>query len=184
MAGADISLFSLLGWVISAFASTLLVASCWHKWQDLALFRSHIEAYGLLPGAAADIATKALPLAELLAAVLVLVPQARGAGHVIALSLLLLYAAAMAINLLKGRTDLECGCGGPALRVGWALVARNLVLAALVWFAAFTPMGSNDGGSIAVAVGLGVLLWMLYALTEKVLGFLVKAKQLNAVNPT
>lgn len=181
MHGAEIN---LLGWVISAFVSTLLIASAWHKWQDLPLFRSHLEAYGLLPAAAAEGATYALPVAELLAAVLMLLPVAGVCGHALAMGLLLLYAAAMAINVLRGRTDLACGCGGPALRVGWGLVARNLVLSALLAGAAWHTGRIADTASWVTAMGAGVLLWVLYALIEKVMGYLAKAKQLHATNPT
>lgn len=181
MDGADINLW---GWVISAFVSTLLIASAWHKWQDLPLFRSHIEAYGLLPFAAAEVASYALPAAELLAAVLMLWPVVGVWARAMAMGLLLLYAAAMAINVLRGRTDLECGCGGPALRVGWRLVGRNLLLLALLGWAAQHTERMQDTASWAAALGAGVLLWVLYALMEKVMGYLAKAKQLQAANLT
>ncbi|HEY4663509.1 MAG TPA: MauE/DoxX family redox-associated membrane protein [Comamonas sp.] len=176
MSGAEIN---LLAGVISAFVSTLLIASAWHKWQDLPLFRSHIEAYGLLPGKAADVATYVLPVLEVTAAVLMWLPVASAACHGLALALLVVYAAAMAINVLQGRTDLECGCGGPSQRVGWGLILRNLVLAALTGLAGVFAGHLEGALAFATAIGAGVLLWMLYALIEKVWGFMAKAKSFN-----
>jgi hypothetical protein len=44
--------------------------------------------------------------------------------------LLVLFTGAIGINLMRGRTDIDCGCFGPALRQqlsGWLLL-RNLFL--------------------------------------------------------
>src|SRR5262249_43406760 len=68
--------------------------------------------------------------------------------------LLGLYAGAIAINLARGRRDIDCGCAGPAARrpiSGW-LVARNLVLAgiALAGCAPLAPrlLGWIDGFAV------------------------------------
>ena len=59
-------------------------------------------------------------------------PGLAGAG------LLLVYAAAIALNLARGRDAIDCGCGAPGdeRSIGVDLVARNLVLAALALGAA------------------------------------------------
>ncbi len=72
--------------------------------------------------------------------------------------MLLVYAAAVGVNLRRGRRHIDCGCAGPAARrpiSGW-LVARNVVLAAaalaglapvaprgLVWVDAFTVVAAT-----------------------------------------
>src|SRR3990170_4114641 len=60
------------------------------------------------------------------------------AGHKLAdrerlVALLAAYALAIAINLLRGRTRIDCGCLGFGRhdRIAWTMVARNLVLIAL-----------------------------------------------------
>ncbi|WP_278043194.1 MauE/DoxX family redox-associated membrane protein [Paenibacillus elgii] len=47
--------------------------------------------------------------------------------------LLLMYSIALAINLLRGRKELSCGCGGLAGNhsISWMLVWRNLFLMAM-----------------------------------------------------
>ena len=63
----------------------------------------------------------------------------RRPGHVAMImenhpELLALYAGAMAVNLARGRRDLDCGCAGPGVRrpVGEGLLIRNGALIA-VW---------------------------------------------------
>jgi hypothetical protein len=79
------------------------------------------------------------------------------------MALLLVFAAAMAINIRRGRTQIDCGCGLSALRqgLGWPLVARNLALAAVL------GLRLADGAMLAttemlVAAMSGVVLFLLY----------------------
>ena len=44
-------------------------------------------------------------------------------------ALLLIYAAAIAANLYRGRSWIDCGCGGGGM-LSWTMVVRNAVLAA------------------------------------------------------
>jgi hypothetical protein len=61
---------------------------------------------------------------------LILVPATRSAAAVVAAVLLSVYALAMAVNMLRGRADIDCGCGGqPQLLSPWLLL-RNAVLVA------------------------------------------------------
>jgi hypothetical protein len=47
--------------------------------------------------------------------------------------LLVLFAGAIAVNVMRGRTDIDCGCFRSALRqnLSWWLVLRNAVLLVL-----------------------------------------------------
>ncbi|MEF9603853.1 methylamine utilization protein MauE, partial [Paracoccus sp. PXZ] len=66
------------------------------------------------------------------AAGLVMTPLAAPAA-ITAAGLLLVFAAALAINVLRGRTQIDCGCFRNGLKqpVSWLLVLRNLVLTGL-----------------------------------------------------
>jgi drug/metabolite transporter (DMT)-like permease len=57
----------------------------------------------------------------------------RRIGACAAAAQLILFAVAIAINLRRGRTSIDCGCFGSRLRQGLSvwMVARNLVLALL-----------------------------------------------------
>jgi hypothetical protein len=146
-----------------ALTAALLLHAAAAKAGDLALFEQHLAAYGVPPRLLGS-AARLLPAAEGLTVIALLSPW-RGAGAALAAALLLLYAAAMAWQRLHGRV-LDCGCGGAPLRVSWALVARNLVLAAIAAAAAVPVaqrgLGVADALVIAAAVVLGTLLYAAF----------------------
>ncbi len=102
------------------------------KLRDPVAFAGAVANYRLLPPALVAPFALALPPAELATALGLLVPASRPAAAWAAGFLLLLFAAAMAVNLLRGRRDVDCGCHGGLLRqrIAWPLVWRNLALAA------------------------------------------------------
>jgi uncharacterized membrane protein YphA (DoxX/SURF4 family) len=153
------SLDPLLVWIAVACTATLFAHAAITKLGDRALFEQHLAAYGV-PSALGGALAWLLPLAEAATALLLLTPW-RSAGAALAAALLLSYAAAMAHHRRQGHA-LDCGCGGEALPLSWALVLRNLVLAALALGAA-APMTARalalaDFLVIAAALVLGTLL--------------------------
>ena len=128
-------------------------------------FAGVLANYRLLPEALVVPVALALPCLEILVAVGLLVPPTRSLAAVAAGLLLLLFAAAMAVNLLRGRRDIDCGCAMGRLRerIGWPLVARNLLLAALAFLlASGTPadraLGWLDAVTVVAAVAVALLL--------------------------
>src|SRR5437870_1480218 len=111
----------------------LFFVAAGHKLRDLDRFRATLAEYRLLPAGLVPLAAALVVAVEVAAAGALLVPGARAAGLVVAAALLALYGAAIAINLARGRRDIDCGCAGPAVRrpITGALVARNAALAAL-----------------------------------------------------
>jgi hypothetical protein len=79
--------------------------------------------------------------------------------------LLLLYSAAIGINVYRGRTGIDCGCSGPAGRVpvSGALIVRNGVLLVVAGLAALPTtarvLQAIDGLTIAAAVITFALLY-------------------------
>lgn len=146
----------------------LLGAGAVQKARDLVSFRTAIAGYELLPERAVAAAALAFTGLELVLAVTLLLPAGFGvrAGSLVVAALLFaLYGAAIAINLLRGRREIDCGCSGPAARMplsGW-LVMRNAVLvgAALACLAgaAGRPLGAVDALTIPAAVTLLALAW-------------------------
>ena len=113
--------------VRAALALLFLVAAA-HKLRDRAAFRATFAEYRILPEAISTL----VPLAELAVAVLLLVPAASALGEIGAAALLLLYGAAVGVNLARGRRHIDCGCAGPYARrpIGGGIVVRNALLAA------------------------------------------------------
>ncbi len=93
--------------------------------------RQTLREFGL-PGALAAPLGVLLPLAELALAVALLPLASAWFGAVGALALLLLFSAAVGVNLARGRRP-DCNCFGQiaSAPIGWPTLARNAVLAAL-----------------------------------------------------
>jgi hypothetical protein len=146
--------------------SLLFGTAALHKLRDVASFRAALERYELLPPLWAVPAGAAVIAAEVGIAVGLLLPPAAPVAALAAAALLVLYGAAIAANLARGRRDIDCGCSGPARRQpisGW-LVARNALLATLAVGAA-VPMGSRsltwvDGITVVAGVVAAALLYV------------------------
>jgi hypothetical protein len=93
-----------------------------------------VANYRLLPGWAVAPVAILLPPVEMLVAVTLLSAQLRPFGALAGIALLGVFAAAMAINLRRGRSLIDCGCGHSFLKqtLSWVLVARNAGLAGLL----------------------------------------------------
>jgi hypothetical protein len=141
---------------LRAALALLFLVAAGHKLRDLGRFRATLAEYRLLPAVLTAPGAAAVVAAELAVAAALAGPTVRRSGLVAAAVVLLVYAAAVGINLARGRRDLDCGCAGPAVRrpISAWLVARNVVLAAaalaglapvrartLVWVDALTVAG-------------------------------------------
>ena len=162
----------------------LLVVAALHKQSSREAFRATLDAYALLPAVLVPPLARAVPLLELVAAVLLIAPRAAAAGGTLAALLLAVYALAMGVNLLRGRRDLDCGCMGPGARstVGPGLVVRNLVLIALALVAGFAPVRTRalvwvDFLTVPLAVAV---LAALYASAERLLALAPAVAALRA----
>jgi hypothetical protein len=153
--------------VRAALALLFLVAAA-HKLRDRAAFRATFAEYRILPEAIGTL----VPLAELAVAGLLLVPAAGALGAIGAAALLLLYGAAVGVNLARGRRHIDCGCAGPYARrpIGGGLVVRNALLAAAALTALLPvtprPLAWIDALTVSGAV---LALAALYLATDRLM---------------
>src|SRR5690348_3458432 len=94
------------------------------KFGDLDLFESAVANYRLLPELLVKPFAWTLPFVECACAAGMLLPATRPAAAAMLAVLLAIFSAAIAINLVRGRRDIDCGCFGPTLRQelsGWLL---------------------------------------------------------------
>ena len=147
-----------------AFA-LLFASAALHKLLDPGRFAAAFRAYEVVPPALARVALL-VPLLELAVAAALLAARSRGGAAAAGAALLLTYAAAIAVNLGRGRRDLDCGCGGPRERrpIGAWMVWRNLALAALLGVlllpASPRALGIADALTIAAGTAVAALLYM------------------------
>jgi len=161
-----VSIDPALQWLLRAGLALLFASAAWHKLRAPKAFATTLERYRLLPVAGVAPAAAVLGALEAAVAVWLVLPLAAPAGAgFAAAALLALYSAAIAINLARGRREIDCGCSGPARRQPirpW-LLARNGVVAVAA-LALALPTLSRDlhwvdattlgGGLVALA-----LLW-------------------------
>jgi hypothetical protein len=162
-----------LGLLIVVSFALLLASAAWHKARSLTDFTASLVAYRVLPESLSRRLAWLAPLLELSIAVLLLSPPGRHGGAIAAIGLLLAYAVGIAINLGRGRRDLDCGCSGPRDRrpiAAW-MVWRNIVLAAALGVAALPwsprPLGAID--AVTLVGGLTAVV-LLYLALDRLLG--------------
>ncbi|MPV67526.1 MauE/DoxX family redox-associated membrane protein [Burkholderia sp. BE17] len=129
-----------------AGAAVVVLLGAFAKMRRPAAFRHVLAGYRLLPDALTAPVAFAIPLAEAVCAAALLFPDTRVAGAIGLIALLVIFAAGLAINLMRGHTDIDCGCSGfTAARadaprgIGWLHVGRVLLLAALAATALVAP---------------------------------------------
>jgi len=174
----------LLGLILLSVAISKLV----HRSE----FRKGIEDYRIIPQmlnsklALATVFSFCIPIAELVAGLgpisgLLLVP-----AIILAIALFVIFSGAILFNLVQGRTDLSCHCGG-ALgehRISWWLIVRNTFFVVCSFFLVFTP---SDPFTIDTLIrrssSLNTAIWVGTALPIAllVLGVLLVFVLLNAV---
>ncbi|MEA3389972.1 MauE/DoxX family redox-associated membrane protein [Sphingobium sp. CCH11-B1] len=166
-----------MGLAIAAFAAAIgvgliLLQAGLSKLRHRHLLPGVVANYRLLPSALVAPAATILPLAEI-AIGATLIAGFTTVPVVLAMLLLALFAGAMAINIARGRDHIDCGCGRSDLRhpIGWPLVARNLLLIALVALrlGPALPFSALDIGTAAVG---GLALFLAYHLLGHILALI------------
>ena len=143
--------------LVARFAiGCLFVAGAVGKLRDVAEFERSLAGYRLVPQRLERAGAWSIALLEL-AIGLGAFAQQRVA--LLAAGLVLAgYAAAIGINLLRGRRFIDCGCGGAAQPLSGGLVARNAALIVVVVVALAQPSARALSWLDAVSVVAGVLV--------------------------
>jgi hypothetical protein len=156
--------------VLALALAALWSASGVHKLRDPDGFASAVAAYALLPQRAVAIVARTLPLLEIIVALGLLLRASRETAALVGAVLLGLYALAIAINLWRGRHDLDCGCLGIGRRttISTWLLWRNaaLVLASLAAVLLSTRVRNLDWIDVFTVVVAVAAVALLYAAAE------------------
>jgi hypothetical protein len=157
---------------VAGSMAVLFAASTVHKLTALGELPGVVRNYRVLPAALALPAAGVLLIAGALTAAALLWPGTRHIGACAAAAQLILFAAAMAINLRRGRASIDCGCFASRLRQGisaW-MVVRNLALALLA-LGLLLPAKSRELGVLDIATAIAVVatLSFLYPVLDVVL---------------
>lgn len=135
-----------------------------------------VANYRIVPASLARATASLVVVLEASAALSLATGLALRLGAQLAVALLLGFAAAMVVNLLRGRTEIDCGCFQSSLRqpLSSALVFRNVCLVA-----ALAPLlVAREGGSPAPFVLLnGVAAGLASAVLYHAFGELLALRQ-------
>ena len=162
-----------VGVLLLVCLALLFASASLHKLGDPGHFAEVLRAYQVLPEGAVRLAPL-VPLAELSVAAGLLPFATRFGAGLGGAGLLVAYAAAIAVNLRRGRRDLACGCGGPddARPIAPWMVARNLMLALGLLAITLVPWKTRPLLPVdALTVGGGVVVaTLLYVSLDQLLG--------------
>lgn len=131
------------------------------RWRE---FTAIVAAYELLPARSTTAAAVLIVTLEIGVGGALLARWAPSASAVAAAALLMAFAAAMAVNIKRGRTALDCGCFGASMRqpLEWRLVARNVIAAGAALATAVAAAAPFDATPFLSAVPAGAVLFILY----------------------
>lgn len=158
---------------VMLFLAWIMVTAGLHKIRRPLYFGFVIDDYRLLPVSAGRVIAIPLGVAEVTSGIALCVPATQSWGAALAALLFSVYFLAIAINLLRNRRDIDCGCHGPFQQQplsGWLLL-RNGVLIVLILLVS-TGASSRALGWLDWWVVLGVLvsIALLYVIFETLLG--------------
>lgn len=160
------------GLAMALCLAALFAAAAFGKLADLAAFRAVLAGYRLVPQPLLVSLAAAIPAVEAALAVAWLAPALRPDAAVLSSVLLGVYAAAVAVNLWRGRAGISCGCSfGGGDRLSWWLVARNGVLVLAAVLAGVTPSDRALGAfDYAVAAAIATAAALLYLAAQQLIG--------------
>jgi uncharacterized membrane protein len=171
-----------ISWTVSLALAMVFAASALIKFVDFSEFRGALENYRIVPEGLSMPAAMTVPVIELAGAVGLLIPRFHADAAMVLISLLAIFTAAIAINMMRGRLYIDCGCFGPMLRqpLSYWLLARNGVLM-LLGAVAVIP---NDARAmtwldvVTVALGASTLV-ILYGAANYLLASAPASKRMK-----
>ena len=154
----------------TAVLALVFLRAILHKLGGYAEFVGNVRDYRVLPEPLAPVIAPAVVALECLAVAGLVLPQTRTPAAILAAALLVGYAIAIARNLARGRTTIDCGCGG-GHGISPLHVLRNGLLAAFaVPVIAYPSAVLLSSGPFIAAAGCVLVLWMTFLIFDQLLG--------------
>jgi uncharacterized membrane protein YphA (DoxX/SURF4 family) len=156
---------------LAAFQAVLLLASGLHKLLRRGRTQDVLHDFAGVPRMLAPLAVALVSVAEILAGLLLWVPEFRAAGGVLAVLIWSGYLLLIVRAIAQGRREVDCGCsfGSAHARLGTYQVVRNLCLIGT----ALLPIGVCPAGVAqpvaAAQIPAALALLVLYGALDQVM---------------
>lgn len=167
---------SLTSATAAAYIGLVFVQAAWHKLSNFDSFTGFVIDYQIVPEWAVAEVSRGIIAAEMLVTLALVVPGKHCYGACLAITMLLVYTAAMTTNIVRGRTRLECGCGGAPQLLSWTLVVRNVALAGVAALVLLSDASGLSASELVVSIAGGFTLWIGFVLTEQILANASRAR--------
>ncbi|MEP7245739.1 MAG: MauE/DoxX family redox-associated membrane protein [Gammaproteobacteria bacterium] len=155
-----------------ALSGVLLFGSAvFTKMRAPSLFLATLKEYRIVPTISVRLVGGLIGAAEFAVSAGLLWPATRPVSGFAGAGLLLLYSGAIAVNLSRGRRDMDCGCGLQPRTIGSWMVVRNIFLAAALLLLLIPELhrGFRLMDLATIAGGL-IVTSLLYASADLLLG--------------
>jgi hypothetical protein len=154
----------VVAWVARVVLAGVFASAARHKWRHFTAFSAALAAHRLVPDALVAPLARGFAAAETAVAAGLLAPASATAASCAAAALLALYSGAIAINLARGRREIDCGCSARPQPLSGGLLARNAALAAAALPAALPAAQRTfvwvDALSAAAGAAALALVWL------------------------
>jgi methylamine utilization protein MauE len=161
----------VLEWLIALAFAVLFASAASLKLRESAAFVATLADYRLVPRKMSGLAGVLIIAVECAVAAGLLWPATRATSGLIGAGLMLIYGSAIAVNLIRGRHEIDCGCSLQRRPIGRWMVIRNLIFAAALSILALPvaerPLGVGDLATITAGV---FVLALLYVSLDLLLG--------------
>lgn len=166
---------SLIPVFASLFLALVLVTAAIPKIRNADEFQGVVSNYRLLPSFMVAPFAKLLPWLELGSAVALMVPMIREEAAWMAAGLFMMFAVALAINVGRGRTHIDCGCvrrPTSVSRIGMFHVMRALALAGLSLYSANVSINFTEVSieSVLMGAAAAAMFTMIYLSSDLIVG--------------
>jgi len=149
--------------------AAIFASAALHAMGDWDRYAAVVQAYRILPENFGRAAALLMPPVQAGVALALLLPGSARFAAAAGFALMSVFTAAIWINLRRGRTHIDCGCGGGVpQKISRPLVLRNLVLLGVL-ACAVMPVAALDAASWVGVVGMAAFLVALYFAANQLL---------------
>ena len=162
---------------LTSFLVLVLARAAWHKAQAFYETVGFAQGYEVVPRHMVPAIIRGLMGVEILTVLAVLMPFSRPFGGLMAAGVFAGYGLLMAVALMRGRTEIDCGCGGAPQVVSGLTLVRNGGLTLMALAVAALPTGGVGAVGALMAITAGVTFYAIYSVASLLASHLPHIRQ-------